>query len=219
MLFDLRSRGRRRTVQVIYSFLALVMFSGLILVGVGTGSGGGILNAFTNNGSGNNQGQVVTAQEKAALKATQKAPTSPSAWDKLVQARYETAVQQYSSTARQFTKAGRKTLNDTIAAWTRYLQLTKAPNTNTAILVAKAYAALGNYAGMAGAWQLYANANPTVPLGFECLAVSAYAAKESRVGDLAAAKAITLVPQAKQFELKQQLNAAKTSPASALAGC
>ena len=51
MLFDLRSRGRRHTVRVIYLFLALVMASGLVLVGVGTGSSGGLLNAFTNGSS------------------------------------------------------------------------------------------------------------------------------------------------------------------------
>ena len=49
MRFDLRSRGRRRTVQSVYLGFAMLMGGGLVLSGVGTGSGvGGLLNAFTN---------------------------------------------------------------------------------------------------------------------------------------------------------------------------
>ena len=37
MLFDLRGRGRRRTVQVIYIGLAILMVGGLLLFGIGGG--------------------------------------------------------------------------------------------------------------------------------------------------------------------------------------
>ncbi len=78
MLFDLRSRGRRRTVQAVYLGLAVLMGGGLILFGVGSGNGGGgLLNAFTGNGSGSAQRQVVSPQEKAALKQTKLTPTIP----------------------------------------------------------------------------------------------------------------------------------------------
>ena len=50
MLFDLRGRGRRRTVQVVYVGLAVLFGAGLVLFGVGGGFGGtGILNAVNNN--------------------------------------------------------------------------------------------------------------------------------------------------------------------------
>ena len=54
MLFDLRGRGRRRTVQVIYIGLALLIGIGLVGFGIGGGFGsGGLLNAANNNeGSG-----------------------------------------------------------------------------------------------------------------------------------------------------------------------
>ena len=46
MLFDLRGRGRRRTVRVIYIGLALLIGVGLVGFGVGGGfGGGGLLNA------------------------------------------------------------------------------------------------------------------------------------------------------------------------------
>ena len=48
--------------------------------------------------------------------------------------------------------------------------------------------------------------------GFECLAASAYAAKETRKAQLAAAKAISLAPEVERLTLKQEMEAAKTSP-------
>ena len=51
--------------------------------------------------------------------------------------------------------------------------------------------------------------------GFECLAVSAYAAGQTRKGDLASAKALSLVPKAQQTLLKNQINTAKTQPSVA----
>ena len=81
MLFDLRSRGRRRTVQVVYLGLALILGGGLILFGVGAGNGiGGLLNAFTGNGSGNSQSQAISQQEKNALKQIKLNPNDAAAW-------------------------------------------------------------------------------------------------------------------------------------------
>ena len=88
MLFDLRSRGRRRTVQVIYLGLAILIGGGLILFGVGTGSGGGgLLNGIGGSGS-NAQSQVISQQEKTALRETKQDPNSAAAWGALLQARY-----------------------------------------------------------------------------------------------------------------------------------
>jgi hypothetical protein len=218
MLFDLRSRGRRRTVQGIYLGLALILGLGLVLFGVGAGNGnGGLLNAFSGNGSGSNQNSVVSQQEKVALKQIKAAPNNPAAWAALVQARWTSAGQggNFNSTTGQFTTAGKKKLSATGQAWQRYLTLTKSPDPNLAVLAARAYGAQGNYAGMAGAWEIETGANPTQVKGFECLAVSAYAAKQTRKGDLAMAKAITLVPKAQRALLKTQIQQAKTNPAIA----
>src|SRR6516164_7166369 len=92
MLFDLRSRGRRRTVQVVYLFLALLIGGGLVLFGVGAGNGlGGLLNGLTGKGSTAGQQAAVSQQEKAAIKATQTSPNIATAWAALVQARWSTA--------------------------------------------------------------------------------------------------------------------------------
>jgi hypothetical protein len=215
MLFDLRSRGRRRTVQGVYLGLALLMGGGLVLFGVGAGNGfGGILNAFTGSGSSGAQKQVVSQQEKDALRLTSLEPNSPNAWSQLVQARWTNAGQgsNYNTTAGTFTASGKKELAATVQAWQRYIQLTKNPDPNVAVLAARAYSALGNYSGEASAWEIETQANPSEAKGFECLAASAYAAKQNRKGDLATAKALSLLPKAQQLTIKSQLQQAKTNP-------
>jgi hypothetical protein len=215
MLFDLRSRGRRRTVQGVYLTLALLMGGGLVLFGVGAGNGlGGLLNAFTGNGSGSNQSQVVSQQVASAQKAVKRNPSDPRAWASMVQARWTAAGQgsNYNPSTQTFTASGKQQLSAATQAWERYLQLTKTPDSDLAVLAARAYGAQANYSGEAKAWQIVTAATPGSAHGFECLAVSAYAAKNNRLGDLATAKALTLVPKAQRTLLKSQINSAKTQP-------
>jgi hypothetical protein len=214
MLFDLRSRGRRRTVQVIYLGLALLMLFGLVLFGVGAGNGfGGLLNAFTNNGSSNGT-QVNSQQLKAALKATKDNPSSAAAWASLVQAQYLAAGQgnNLNSTTGVYDAAGKRLLADATQSWTRYQSLTQTPASTVAQLAASAFAQLAQYGGEANAWESYTLTQPKVAKGYECLAAAAYAAKQTRKAQLAAAKAISLAPKLERLTLKQELEAAKTSP-------
>ncbi|MHB8658904.1 MAG: tetratricopeptide repeat protein [Solirubrobacteraceae bacterium] len=216
MLFDLRSRGRRRTVQTVYLGLAILMGGGLVLFGVGAGNGfGGILNAFTGGGSSGAQTQVVSQQEKTALRQAKLTPNDPAAWAALVQARWTNAttnVSNYDPNSQIFSASGKKELAALVQAWQKYLALSHSPDPNVAILAARAYAKLGSYADAATAWETVTLSNPTAVSGFECLAATAYAAGESRKGDLATAKAVSLVPQLQRATVKQELRAAKSSP-------
>lgn len=218
MLFDLRSRGRRRTVQVVYLGLALLMGGGLVLFGVGSGNSiGGLLTGISGNGSSGAQGQVISQAEKAALRQTKLHPNDPAGWSGLVQARWTSAGQgsDYNTATGVFTAAGKKELEATTQAWQRYLQLTNSPDPDLAILSARAYGALGDYANEASAWEIETTANPSAVKGYECLAVSAYAAKQTRKGDLATAKALSLVPTLQRSALKSAIDAAKTQPSVA----
>jgi hypothetical protein len=213
MLFDLRSRGRRRTVQGIYLGLAVLMAGGLILFGVGTGTGGGgLLNAF--NGGGSNQKQVISQEEKNALAQVKANPNNPAGWGSLLQARWISAGQETTSSGT-VTAQGRKELNGAVQAWQRYLSLTKSPDPELAITAARAYVKLGTYAGAAQAWGQVTLASTTESNGFTCQAITAYAANQKRVGDLASAKALTLVPKAQKLTLKQTFQQAKSSASSA----
>jgi hypothetical protein len=218
MLFDLRSRGRRRTVQAVYLMLAILLGGGLVLFGVGAGNGlGGLLNAFNGGGSTSGQKSVVSAQEKSAIKATQLNPNNAQAWADLIQARWTSAGQgsNFNASTGQFTASGLNELKLATQDWQKYLKLTKNPDPNLAVLAARAYAGQQNYAGEASAWDIETLADPSAVKGYECLAVSAYAAGQTRVGDLAEAKAVTLVPKAQQTLLKQSINQAKTTPSVA----
>jgi hypothetical protein len=220
MLFDLRSRGRRRTVQAVYLGLAILIGGGLVLFGVGTGSGnGGLLNAFGGGGS-NQQNQIINSAEKAALKRTQKNPNDPAAWAALETARYQNASSSgFDTAANTYTDAGKKELAKAMEAWQKYLTLTKNPSSDLATFAGNAYATLGQYANSATAWEYATQAEPNAAKPFVCLAMTAYAAQQTRKGDLAAAKAASLVPKASRKTITSQINLAKTQPAAAQQAC
>ncbi|MHB1836341.1 MAG: hypothetical protein ACYCXW_15410 [Solirubrobacteraceae bacterium] len=216
MLFDLRSRGRRRTVQAVYLSLAVLMGGGLVLFGVGTGNGiGGLLNGLTGSGS-NNQGQVLSSQVTSAQAKVKKDPNSAAAWAGLIQAHYQNASSNgFNSATNTYTAAGKRELGEVASAWQRYLQLTKSPDYTSSIFAASAYGVLAQYSNEAAAWEHATLAEPTSVKGYECLAISAYAAGQTRKGDLAAAKAESMVPKATAKQVTGLINTAKTNPALA----
>lgn len=227
MLFDLRSRGRRRTVKVIYGSLAVLMVVGLVGLGIGTGSTGGILNASQNSSSGG--GSVVSdAALKVALKAVKKDPSAAN-WAALVQARYSAASSgsNYNSTNDTFTKGGLTQLKYAADDWQQYLKVATAKEkTGTAylqdtFLAAEIYQALGQWANETDTWNLAvaaAGGGEQAYKPYLCLAYSAYAAKQTTKGDLAAAKAVALTPKADRLTTKSALKSASTSTTTAQEG-
>jgi hypothetical protein len=157
---------------------------------------------------------VVSGAERTALRQTQLQPTNPAAWSNLVQARWTNAGQgsNYDTATQTYTASGKTELSRLTQDWQRYLQLTKKPDPNVAVLAARAYGQVGNYAGQASAWDVMTLANPGEAKGFLCLAAASYAAKQNRKGDLAAAKALSLVPKASRLTIKAQLQQAKANP-------
>ncbi len=222
MLFDLRSRRRRTAVKVIYVFLAIVMVAGLVLVGVGTGSSGGLLNAFTNNGSNGGGSQLADQQLQKAIKATKKDPNSAAKWASLMQARWSAADSgsNYDSTTGTYSANGKSQLRKAATAWQQYLKLTGGSPTNIgyAQLAAGIYQGLGQWSGEAEAWnyaaQIEANSQQALT-PYLCLALSSYAASQTTKGDLAAAKAIKLAPKLQRLTYKSSLNSAKSSATTA----
>lgn len=213
MLFDLRARGRRRTVQAVYLGLAVLIGGGLVLFGVGTGSGfGGLLNAFSGGNSGSGA-PAVSQAEKAALRQTRLHPSSPAAWVALIDARVAAANQQCNATA--CTPAGRKDIARAGQAWQQYLKVAQHPDATVAHQVATTFETVGNFKEAANAWLIVTKSSPTTPQYFEFLAQDAYRAKETRIGDLAAERAVALVPKSQQKQLRTQLQAIKAAATSA----
>ncbi len=221
MLFDLRSRGRRRTVQVVYVGLAVLIGLGLVLFGVGTGSGGGgLLGAFTGKGSSNAQSSVVNSATRGAIKQTQQHPNSASAWANLVSARFSAANSVgYDSTTSTYTASGKKQLGLATQAYAHYLKLDSSPSSNTATYAARAYGQLAQYAAAATAWQAVTQSDPSDLKGLECTTVMSYAAKNDRVAQLAEAQVLNKIPKAQRKTVKTELEASKTSPSTASQTC
>jgi hypothetical protein len=224
MLFDLRSKSRRNTVRVVYVILALLMLSGLLLVGVGTGNNnGGILNALSNNG-GSNSGanSLIEQQTKAAIKLTVEHPDSSKAWAGLVQARYSAAGNgsNYNTTTDTYTDGGKAQLNDATTAWQKYLSLTNdKPDLGTSLLAGKAYQALQQWSEAANTWEYIIQSqgagSASAVTGYECLALNSFAAGQTSKGELAAAAAKKLLPKVDQTDWKTTITSAKSSASDA----
>ncbi|MEN0015016.1 MAG: hypothetical protein AAGC46_16730 [Solirubrobacteraceae bacterium] len=145
MLFDTSSPGRRRGVQIIFAFLAILMGGGLVLFGIGSSStqGGGLLDNIGKGGT-----DVISQAQKDASKAQDQLQANP----KNVAAAASYAKAEVTiATGRSFDANGQATgknsANDIAtadAAWTQYLALAPAkPDSSTATLYAAFYALPG----------------------------------------------------------------------------
>ncbi|HET9093706.1 MAG TPA: hypothetical protein VFN36_01365, partial [Solirubrobacteraceae bacterium] len=227
MLFDLRSRGRRRTVRVVYGFLAIIMVVGLVGLGIGTGSTGGILNAGGGGSGGGGGNQLADQQLKHALAAVKKHPTAGN-WANLLQARWSAAGSgsNFDSATSTYTAGGKKQLQYGADAWQRFLKLaspqqqTGSTFLQTAFLAAGIYQNLGQWSNEGQAWNLAVQATSGAQRlkPYLCLAYSAYAAKQTTKGNLAAAQAVKLLPKLDRLSQKLALKSASTSPTVAEQG-
>ena len=116
MLFDLRARGRRRTVQVVYVSLALLFLVGFVGFGVGVGGGGGSpVEAIF----GSKEGSANSSYAKQVAEAEKRTKTHPNeayAWAKLAEARFHNASgsEFYDEEKQQFTAKGKEQLTKVV---------------------------------------------------------------------------------------------------------
>ena len=217
MLFDLRGRHRRRAVRVIYSGLAVLIGVGLVGFGIGGGfGGGGLLNAASENtGSG---GASFSNQIKKYEKTTRVQPTNVAAWEKLTLAiLHESGGEAYvNANTGTPTPKGKELLARASRSWERYLAL-NPPKANVELaklMAQRVYTTegLNQPASAVQALQIVVAAEPTSVSWYSQLAAYAYKAKNTRVGDLAAAKAVSLAPASERKRLEQDLAGVKKSP-------
>ena len=215
MLFDLRGRGRRRTVQVLYTGLALLIGLGLIGFGIGGGfGGGGLLNAASNNeGSG---GTSYASQIKRLQKLTRQQPNNIGAWERLTSAQlHEAGGEAYVGNGGPTAK-GRELFAQTAVSWERYVALNPPqPSVPLAKSMLRLFGeeGLNRPASAVEVLQIVVAAEPDNAAYYSLLAQYAYKAHNVRVGDLAAAKAVKLAPPEQRARVKTELEAAKKSPA------
>jgi hypothetical protein len=216
MLFDLRGRGRRRTVQVIYVGLALLFGIGFIGFGVGVGSGGGgILNALT--GESGAPKASFAGQVKKYQKLVAEQPKSPSAWEGLINAQLHEAGGESSLSNGKLTSQGKELFSDVAQSWNSYLALNPPkPNVKLAKEMLRVFdeEGLNQPASEVQVLQLVVANEPQSAALFGELAEYSYKAHNERQGDLAAEKAVSLAPASQRARLKKELAELKKSSAS-----
>jgi hypothetical protein len=221
MLFDLRGRGRRRVVKVIYLGLALLLGGGLVLFGIGGDVQGGLFDAFSQNGG--NATEQIEKRRDAALAATRRDPGNARNFAVLAETEYQFAgaSEGYNRNAQnpeqQFTGEAREHLEAAKRAWEQHLKLAgDKPNTNIAGTMRNALSSLGDDAGAVRAQEVVMESLPDPGFGdYAQLSILAYQAGQTRKGDLAAERAQDLAPKEQREALKAQLDAAKAQAAGA----
>jgi hypothetical protein len=211
MLFDLRGRGRRRTVRVLYTGLALLMGIGLVGFGIGGGfGGGGILSA-----AGENEGSSAASfasQIKKYRKLTQTEPTNAAAWEGLTKNLLHEAG---GFTQNGVSSKGKELFQQAAQSWDSYIALNPPkPNPELAQLMVTVFGeeGLNQPAQAVQVLQIVVAARPTSAALYSALAEYAYRAHNNQVGDLAAAKAVSLAPAAQQARVRSELAEVKKNP-------
>jgi len=225
MLFDLRSRGRRTTVRIIYIGLAVLLGVGLVGFGIGGGFGGGGLLSAATSGESNNTANYA-AQVAKYRKILNKEPQNAVARELLVKNLLLEAGKEGFVTSSGITPKGKQVFQEASEAWMSYLAL-KPPKPNITLTkdMLRIYGeeGLNQPSQEVGLLQIVVNSEPTNAAYYAGLAEYAYKAHDARLGDLASTKAIALAPAESKKRIQVSLaevkkNAAKEAKSPSTGG-
>ncbi len=214
MLFDLRGRGRRNTVKIVYITLAFLMGGGLVLFGIGGDVSGGLFNALTDAPSSDTGEKRYREQAADALERTRRNPQDAVAWRDLTRARIQVATSgdRYNGQTGEYTDEGKERLRLAVTSWEKYLELEDSDADEKSSLASRmvnVFVALGDLTQAARAQEIIAEDRKSVG-AYSTLAILSYQAGQTRKGDLAADKALELAPKDEREALKGQLESAKS---------
>jgi hypothetical protein len=218
MLFDLRGRGRRRTVQAVFLGMALLFMLSFVGLGIGGGVGsGGLFDAFTEN-SGSSSASFA-GKVAAAQKRVKSHPNEAGAWAALAEAQLHQASEPEFVTAvgerEQFNTKGLALLAKVSHSWNTYLRLEPHhPNAELAEKVSNIYTEEGLHqpAEAARALKIWIAANPPSATLYEKLAIYAYEARNLSEGDAATREAVKLAPAGERKKVQKYLAELRKNP-------
>jgi tetratricopeptide (TPR) repeat protein len=222
MLFDLRGSGRRRVVKTVYITLAFLMGGGLVLFGIGGGGAlpGGLVDAITQGGTGDDSTDRFREQEQAATARARANPTDAALWAAVARARFNlaNAGENVDQNTGNYTDAGAEQLRAAGRAWDEHIKLAgNNPDSRVASLMVQAYAGLGEMDKATAAQEIIAEDRNSAG-AYATLAQLAYQAGQVRKGDLARDKALELTEPDMREALKGQLESVRAQAATEAAG-
>jgi hypothetical protein len=216
MLFDLRGRGRRRTVQVIYLSLAILMGGGLVLFGIGGGTNGGLFDAIGGGSCSSTSIDTVFKQRLDTYDKRLRAnPKDQAALIGLTKLHFGNAStgENFNQSQQAYTAKGLAELRQASAAWQRYLALDpKKPDPSAANVMTQAYGPLGlkQYDKAVTSMEIVIASRKETANLYAQLAILAAGAKQDRKSTLAETKALALTPKAQRKELKSAIDLQKS---------
>ena len=220
MLFDLRGKGRRRTVKVVYGGLALLLGLGLVAFGIGGATSGGLVDAFTGSGDGSNT-SIYSDQVKTLTKKVAADPKDEAAWAELTKAQVQQAsIIGYDQNTQSYNAAGKAELAKGAASWQKYLALDpKKPDDRVASLMVNAYGpgGLNEPVKAAAALKVVIEGRGASAALYSQLSVLAYLAGDQRESTIAEQRALELTPADKRKLVAAQLATQRTQIDSAKA--
>jgi hypothetical protein len=195
MLFDLRGRGRRRTVQVIYLTLAILLGGGLVLFGIGGDVQGGLVDVFTGGGGGGGDNDLLEDDVKKAQKRVDANAQDAAAWAELAEAKHSLAgvTEGYDETTGTYGGKARAVALDATRAWEQHVKLAKGkPDADTGRLITQTYISLDQAEKAVQAWAAVTDAmgDDVDWKDLSYYAELAYIADQPRVGDRATQAAL-----------------------------
>ena len=211
MLFDLRGRGRRRTVQVIYLSLAILMGGGLVLFGIGGATSGGLVDAITGNSDTSTDTGVYEERIEKLQKQVKLNPKAAQAWADLARAQVQQAsIVGYEESTGSYNREGIEGLQAAARSWDRYLDLgPKKADGGVASLMVQAYgpAALNDPQQAARALDVVIQSRGPSAALYTQLAVLHYASGDIRRSVIAEKQALKRTPERRRKLAKARLAA------------
>ena len=213
MLFDLRGKGRRRTVKIVYGGLALLLGLGLVAFGIGGATSGGLVDAFTGSGGGS-ETSVYSDQVKELRKKVAADPNDEAAWAALTKAQVQQAsIIGYDQNSQSYSAAGRAELAKGAASWDAYLALEpKKPDDRVASLMVNAYGpgGLDEPKKAAAALKVVIEGRGASAALYSQLSVLSYLAGDPRESKIAEQRALALTPADERKLVAAQLATQRT---------
>lgn len=222
MLFDIRGR-RRRVIQVIYVFLALLLGGSLVFFGIGGDAPGGLGDALGISQDGGTGNPDFDRRIEDANETLEQDPENPEALLELARFQFlagNDAAEVDDQGVPVFTDDAQNRFEAAVDAWEQYLDTEpQMADETVGVLIQQAYdRLLGTASDLQGAQRYFAGAQETAqlvaeerpsPNSFLQLAGLSYINGNVKAGDAAAKKAVAEVDDASRKQLQQQLDQAK----------